>query len=98
MNDQEGLILFFAFVGLIIFSRIAAHFLDKGRIKEAAAYKGWSNVEVHWEPFARGFLTETKERFYFVAFKDKQGRSHSLHCKTSMLMGVSWIDESVKGI
>ena len=98
MDENTGTIIFFFMAILLLFSRIAAHFLDKVRIRDAAAMKGLTHVEVRWQPFARGFFTETKERFYAVFFKDKQGKSCELLCKTSMFSGISWIDEHFQGI
>ena len=96
MDETTGVIIFV--VLLILFTRVAAHFLDKDRIRTAAMLKNWTNVDVTWSPFASGWIFETKERFYTVTFKDKSGKSHELLCKTSMLMGVSWIDNDIRGI
>ena len=96
MNSPFFLI-FPAFLALIITFRITAHFLDKDRVRSAAACKGWSNINVQWEPFALGSIFENKERFYSVSFVDREGISRRLQCKTSMLTGVSWLDRDFTG-
>ena len=97
MDASVGLLFVLLMLGLGTALRVAAHFLDKDRIAHAAALKGWSRVSVHWEPFARGAIFETKERFYSVAFVDRDGVSRRAQCKTSMFMGISWIDPHFPG-
>jgi len=70
--------------------RIALHFVDKGRIEEAARSKGWREVVIHWAPLAPGFFFEPRERHYFVTYRDQDGRSGQVYCKTSLLTGIFW--------
>ena len=89
---EGGLIVLFVIVVICI--RVALHFFDKGRIESAARAKGWKNVTVSWAPFAPGWFFEKGERHYLVTFVDEQGNRRERYCKTGLLTGVFWRDES----
>lgn len=85
-------------IGLMLVSRITAHFLDKDRVQSAAARKGWRQIKVQWDPYSRGNFFERTERFYSVSFEDRDGVRRRLQCKTSLFTGVSWIDPHYPGM
>ena len=87
------LILLAAVVGLTI--RVILNFVDKANIREAAAFKGWRDIEVSWAPFAPGWLFEKGERHYEVIYRDKSGKRRQRFCKTGLFTGVYWRDQAV---
>ena len=87
-----------AIVLVVIALRVGAHFLDLSRIRDAAQQHGWRNVDVRWSPFSAGWITEPRQRFYEVSFKDRNGAPGYKTCKTSLLGGISWIDRFSQGL
>jgi len=74
--------------------RVGMHFIDTQRIEAAAAGRGWRDVSVSWQPLAAGWMFERGERHYQVFYVDRDGRRGEASCKTSLLTGVFWRDES----
>ncbi len=83
-------------IGALIGIRVGFHFLDKREIRSAAEAKGWSKIEISWEPFAQGWFFEKNERQYRVLYVDQKGRHQLVFCKTSLTGGVYWRDEGSK--
>lgn len=54
-------------------------------------------LERHWEPFGPGWFGEKDSRIYRIAYRDRDGRTHHAHVKTSMLSGVYLTDDMVVG-
>ena len=79
-----------AALAVMFIKRVIMHFVDKGRISEAARQKGWQDVDIAWAPFAPGFLFERRERHYRVSYLDELGTRRSVYCKISLLTGVFW--------
>jgi hypothetical protein len=50
---------------------------------------------VEWAPFAAGAIFEENERNYRVRYHDEEGFQKIAYCKTSILSGVYWQDESI---
>jgi len=91
---MDGVLIFIGLVGFVILIRIFLHSIDKSNISDAASAKGWTNVDIRWAPFAPGFFFEKGERHYYVTYTNKDGKRGGRYCKTSLLTGVFWRDES----
>ena len=86
-------VLFGTILIVVLFAiRVGLHFADKSNVNKAARCKGWKQIEVVWRPFAPGWLFEKGERYYEVAYVDREGRKKSKYCKTGLLTGVYWRD------
>lgn len=91
-----GAIVFFILVVLIaVVIRLAAGASDHERINEEVARRGGTVTGITWEPFGKGWFGEKNERIYKVAWRDKDATHRTAWCKTSMLSGVYFSDETV---
>ncbi|MDP9130584.1 MAG: zinc ribbon domain-containing protein [Candidatus Binatota bacterium] len=86
---------FYAFLifPLMLALRVAAHFLDKRRIKDEVEARRGRAISIIWNPFGRGWFFEKGERHYDVTYVDRRsGGTVTAACKTSMFTGVYWVD------
>ena len=61
-------------------ARVAAHFLDKRRIKDEVEARLGRALSIVWNPFGRGWFFEKGERHYDVTYVDaaRAARYHGL--------------------
>ena len=82
-------------VGVVLLwlvTRLWCDRLDRSRIAEYVAEHGGSVVEISWNPLGKGWFGSRKERIYEVIYCNRNGRTVTATCKTSMFSGVYWTD------
>ena len=87
--------VFALLITIIIFWRIAAGGLDKGRVTELIRHKGGKVLDIRWAPFGRGWFASEKNRIYEVTYLDSDGNKHLANCQTSALGGVYWTEDRI---
>lgn len=75
--------------------RLWAGSLDRTRIHEYVEERGGTVSSITWQPLGRGWFGEKGERIYEVVYSTAEGDVRRTTCKTSMLSGVYFTDESV---
>jgi hypothetical protein len=95
---MEALGIFLVFclmIGILIVIRLFLGPLDKGRIAEHIHAQGGRLVQSSWEPFGPGWFGSKNERIYAVHYCDGEGNEHRSYCKTSVLSGVYFTQDTV---
>jgi len=73
---------------LAIVFRLIAGGLDRDRVEQYLRKKGCELIDKSWAPFGPGWFGEKDSRIYEVVYRDREGRIHRAHVKTSMMSGV----------
>jgi hypothetical protein len=91
---ESGLIIIlFIFTAVVI--RLLAGSFDGERVEQYIRDKGGELIEKSWDPFGPGFLGEEDSRIYQIVYRDKNGRIHRAHVKTSMFSGVYLTNDEI---
>ena len=78
-------------VGIIILAiviRLIAGSFDGDRVEQYIREIGGELVDRSWDPFGPGWFGEKDSRIYEIVYRDREGRTHRAHVKTSMMSGV----------
>jgi hypothetical protein len=78
-------------VGVIIFAiviRLIAGSFDGDRVEQYIREIGGELIDRSWDPFGPGWFGEKESRIYEIVYRDRDGRTHRAHVKTSMMSGV----------
>ncbi len=70
--------------------RVAMHFADVRRIEAVARSRGWSEVQVSWQPLAPGWAGNDGGRHYQVFYLDDSGAPGEAFATTAMFADVYW--------
>ena len=81
-----------AMIVLAIASRFIAGSMDRERIRRYIKEGGGEVLDIAWAPFGPGWFG-SRERIYFVSYRDRDGETENVHCKTSMWSGVYFTEE-----
>ena len=92
---MEPLAVFFIFIILAVFIRLAAGGMDGDRVEKYIRSKGGKLLDKRWSPFGRGWVGEKNARIYEVRYRDRQGNTHAATVKTSMLSGVYFTEDKI---
>ncbi len=76
------------FVILAVVIRMIAGSFDGERVERYIRSMGCELIDKSWDPFGPGWFGEKDSRIYEVVYRDRAGRVHRAHVKTSMLSGV----------
>jgi len=96
MGDVVEVVLIvigFLIVALVL--RLVAGGWDHDRIRHYVADRGGRVQSIEWAPFGRGWLGSENERIYQVRYVDREGNVHDASCKTSMMAGVYFTEDTV---
>jgi hypothetical protein len=85
---MEPVLLIIGFIVLAVVIRLIAGSFDGERVERHLRDMGCELVDRSWDPFGPGWFGEKDSRIYEVVFRDRDGRLHRAHVKTSMLSGV----------
>lgn len=86
------------FIGLLVVAvviRLLAGSFDEDRVSSYLRSKGLELVDKSWDPFGPGWFGEDDSRIYKIIYRDRSGRLHRAHVKTSMLSGVYLTNDEV---
>jgi hypothetical protein len=87
-GDTGGIVIVLFVVVFAVFYRIAAYFIDKGRITKYFRRKHGEVNFISWEPFGPGWLGDNLSRIYRVGYVDENGDSQRVYVKISLLAGL----------
>jgi len=73
---------------LAVVLRLVAGSLDGERVERYLQSQGYTLIDKSWDPFGPGWFGEKDSRIYEVVYRDRAGRVHRAHVKTSMMSGV----------
>ena len=76
--------VFFLFAAIALGIRLFAGGLDKQRIHDFARSHGWELVKCEWTPFGPGWMGSQQARIYRISYRDRDGKLHHAHAKTSL--------------
>jgi hypothetical protein len=79
----------------IVMLRLLAGCMDADRVEHYLGERGCELVERHWDPFGPGWFGEKDSRIYRIVYRDREGRLHRAHVKTSLLSGVYLTNDEV---
>jgi hypothetical protein len=82
---------------LAIAIRLAAGLFDHSRIADYIQSRGGKVLSCHWWPFGPGWFGEKRDRIYEVTYLDAQGNQHRAACKTSLMSGVYFTEDTIVG-
>ncbi len=86
------------FIGFIILAgvlRIIAGSFDGERVEEYIRDRGCELIDKSWDPFGPGWFGEKNSRIYEIVYRDRDGKVHRAHVKTSMLSGVYLTNDQI---
>ncbi|HWL53992.1 MAG TPA: hypothetical protein VNQ90_16240 [Chthoniobacteraceae bacterium] len=81
-------LLIIGFVILAVVIRLVAGSFDGDRVERYLRDNGYELIDKSWAPFGPGWYGEKDSRIYEVVYRDREGRVHRAHVKTSMWSGV----------
>lgn len=85
---MEPLLIFAGFIVVAILLRLLAGSFDADRIERYIRDSGGQLVDRSWDPFGPGWFGEKDSRIYEIVYRDRDGKLHRAHVKTSLLSGV----------
>jgi len=81
-----------AMVALAIVGRLIAGSMDRERIRRYIQERGGNVLDITWAPFGPGWFG-ARERIYSVCYRNSEGKTEDVYCKTSMWSGVYFAGE-----
>ncbi len=91
---EPGIIIVLFIVLAIVFRLMAGSF-DGERVERYLRDQGYELIDRSWDPFGPGWFGEKDSRIYQVVYRDREGRVHQAHVKTSMMSGVYLTNDRV---
>lgn len=88
LPSMEPGVVIIGFITLIVLIRLAVASFDGDRVENYVRGMGCELIEKSWDPFGPGWFGSQNSRIYEIVYKDRDGRIHRAHVKTSMLGGV----------
>ncbi|HZL89136.1 MAG TPA: hypothetical protein VFB96_12225 [Pirellulaceae bacterium] len=93
---MEGFLPIVAVVVILAIAiRLAAGLFDHSRIADYIQSRGGKVLSCHWWPFGPGWFGEKRDRIYEVTYLDAQGNQHRAACKTSLMSGVYFTEDTI---
>ena len=72
-----------AIIALAIIFRLVAGSFDGERVENYVRDMGCELIDKSWDPFGPGWFGEKDSRIYEIVYRDREGRVHRAHVKTS---------------
>ncbi len=88
MDPSSFIGIFLLFVVIAVVARLVAGTFDGERVESYVSAMGGELLDKSWDPLGPGWFGERDSRIYAIVYRDKLGRVHRAHVKTSMLSGV----------
>jgi hypothetical protein len=85
---MEPGVIFVGFIILAVVVRLIAGSFDGDRVEQYIRDMGCELIDKSWDPFGPGWFGEKDSRIYEIVYRDRDGRVHRAHVKTSMMSGV----------
>ena len=68
--------------------RLISGSFDGERVEQYIRDMDCELIDKSWDPFGPGWFGEKDSRIYEIVYRDRDGRVHRAHVKTSMMSGV----------
>ena len=81
-------VIIIGLLALVIVVRLIAGSFDGERVERHLRAMGCELIDRSWDPFGPGWFGERDSRIYEVVYRDRDGRVHRAHVKTSMMSSV----------
>ena len=94
-QTMEIAVVIFLGVTFAIVSRVIAGSFDGDRVEQYIRDMGCELMDKSWDPFGPGWFGEKDARIYQVVYRDREGRVHRAHVKTSMMSGVYLTNDEI---
>jgi hypothetical protein len=94
-QTMEIAVVIFLGVTFAIVSRVIAGSFDGDRVEQYIRDMGCELLDKSWDPFGPGWFGEKDARIYQVVYRDREGRVHRAHVKTSMMSGVYLTNDEI---
>jgi len=88
-------VLIVGVIFLAIVFRLLAGSMDHDRVDHYIQNLGGELLDKSWDPFGPGWFGEKDSRIYQIVYRDREGRVHQAHVKTSMLSGVYLTNDTI---
>ena len=88
MDPSVFPLIFIGFIVVAVLIRLAAGSFDGERVEQYIRDMDCELIDKSWDPFGPGWFGEKESRIYEIVYRDRDGRVHRAHVKTSMLSGV----------
>lgn len=92
---MDPVTVFIGFLVVAVVIRFLAGSFDEDRVSTYLRSKGLELVDKSWDPFGPGWFGEEDSRIYKIIYRDRSGRLHRAHVKTSMLSGVYLTNDEI---
>jgi|GEM_PF-2086691 len=94
---MEAAILVVGIVVLAVVIRVFAGSFDGERVGQYIRDMGGELIDKSWDPLGPGWFGENDSRIYEIVYRDREGRVHKAHVKTSMMSGVYLTHDRIIG-
>jgi hypothetical protein len=91
--EAFGIFVILAVIAIVI--RLIAGSFDGERVESYISAMGGELLDRSWDPLGPGWYGEKDSRIYAIVYRDKLGRVHRAHVKTSMLSGVYLTNDEI---
>lgn len=88
-------VIIIAVIAIAILIRFVAGSFDGDRVEKYVRDMGCELIDKSWDPFGPGWFGEKDSRIYEIVYRDREGRVHRAHVKTSMMSGVYLTNDHV---
>lgn len=88
-----GIVVLFIVFAIVV--RLISGGFDGSRVEDYIKSLGGQLLDKSWAPFGPGWFGEKDSRIYEIVYRDREGRIHRAHVKTSMLSGVYLTNDRV---
>ena len=85
---MEPILLFLVLIAIAVVIRLVAGSFDGARVEAYVRDMGGELLDKSWDPLGPGWFGEKDSRIYQIVYRDRSGRVHRAHTKTSMMSGV----------
>lgn len=95
MDPSSFIGFFLLFIVIAVVARLVAGTFDGERVESYISAMGGELLDRSWDPLGPGWYGEKDSRIYAIVYRDKLGRVHRAHVKTSMMSGVYLTNDEI---
>jgi hypothetical protein len=92
---MDPAVIIFVGISIAIVLRFMAGTFDGDRVEQYIRDMGCELLDKSWDPFGPGWFGEKDARIYQIVYRDREGRVHRAHVKTSMMSGVYLTNDEI---
>ena len=92
---MDPAVIIFVGISIAIVFRFMAGTFDGDRVERYIRDMGCELLDKSWDPFGPGWFGEKDAWIYQIVYRDREGRVHRAHVKTSMMSGVYLTNDQI---